>query len=399
MKRFFTFILILLLLATGVLAINNETDFFQNIGTYIPSLGEKYPETVQKISDLSNDVAAVFHQIPSLREIKEKITGEELPLDPSDVAENAYIKDSPMLNFCPTENISIQITDNQLEVFGVVSSYSHANLVICLDSEDGETVSQTAVSANTSNKFHEIIDIPDDYSRYSVDVYTGDKPYGSFVSWVYNYVAVVNNNGMWEIENSPVYESNRVLYEADKSISAALESTLSVQSEYANMISLAEQLTDGCENDYDCALAIHDWVASYLYYDKDSLVSEETAPYSATEVVNRRRAVCLGYATLYATLCRSINIPCNIVSGYALGIANGASEWNESSIASEEQNHAWNEVYVDGRWIIVDTTWDSTNKYENGEFVNGEDISHLYFDANLQFLSANHKIIDYSWRR
>ena len=107
--------------------------------------------------------------------------------------------------------------------------------------------------------------------------------------------------------------------------------------------------------------------------------------------------MCLGFATLMASLCRSIDIPCNVVSGYALGVSNDTA-WTDTSIATDEQNHAWNEVYVDSRWMIVDTTWDCANKIENGEMNKGE-VSHLYFDANLQFFSNNHKILEYSKRR
>jgi len=56
-------------------------------------------------------------------------------------------------------------------------------------------------------------------------------------------------------------------------------------------------------------------------------------------------------------------------------------------------NHAWNEAFVNGRWVIMDTTWDSTNKYENAEFNKGN-INHVYFDPTLKTFSLNHKIIN-----
>lgn len=402
MKKFFFFIVILICVTLGLGAINNETDFFLNIGTYIPELDEKYPELTERIMQVSNDISALSHRIPSFGEIASVITGKALPIDPSDIAVNAYIKNSPMLNFNPTENISIQITDgNTLEVFGVVEALEKSNLIICLNSPDSETLKQVSVPTNSDYQFYEEITIPDtDYSTLDICVYTGSRAYGNFISWVYDYVTIEKNeSNNWEIPPSPVYDSNILMYEKDKSLSNALKSTISIQSEYANMKSVAEQVTDGIFTDYERALAIHDWVCSYVYYDLDALSSDDTAPYSATEVINRRRAVCLGYATLYATLCRAIDIPCNVVSGYALGVADGDREWNDTNIATNEQNHAWNEVYVDGRWVIVDTTWDSLNRYENGTFKDGETISHLYFDANLEFFSYNHKIIEYSLRR
>ena len=188
------------------------------------------------------------------------------------------------------------------------------------------------------------------------------------------------------------------IYEfCSKSIKEALKYTASIQSNSDSIISIAEQLTADKTTDYEKVLALHDWICSYMYYDVDSLASDEAPPYYATDIVKSRKAVCLGFATLMASLCRSIDIPCNVVSGYALGVGNDTA-WTDISIATDEQNHAWNEVYVDGRWMIVDTTWDCANKIENGEMNKGE-VSHLYFDANLQFFSNNHKILEYSKRR
>ena len=115
-------------------------------------------------------------------------------------------------------------------------------------------------------------------------------------------------------------------------------------------------------------------------------------------MLESKRAVCLGFAVLSASLLRSINIPCNVVSGYALGI-DADKVWSESTVNTTEQNHAWNEAYVDGRWVIFDSTWDCMNKIENGETVSGKSVTHIYFDANIEFFSANHKIIDYMKRR
>lgn len=401
MKKFFGFILAMLCVMLGLLAVNYETDFFSNIGEYIPTLAESNPGLTDRISRLSSDISGFIHQIPTLGELKAIVKDEELPIDPSDVAVNAYIKDSPMLTFCPNENISIRVTERgTLEVFGIVESQDKAWLVVCFNAPDGETVKQETIETNSSYEFYKELEIPEtDYHTLNVDVYAGGQAYGNFLSWVYNYVTIENFYGVWQIQTSPVREHNIEMYERDKSLNDALESTLSIQSEYANMKSAAEQITEGHITDYDRALAIHDWVSSYLYYDNDSLNADETVPYAAADVMNSRRAVCLGYATLYATLCRSVGIPCNVVSGYALGVDGGDDHWTDENIAEGEQNHAWNEVYVDGRWVIVDTTWDSQNKYENGEFSEGDGVSRLYFDANLDFFSANHKIIEYSLRR
>ena len=112
-------------------------------------------------------------------------------------------------------------------------------------------------------------------------------------------------------------------------------------------------------------------------------------------MINNRKAVCKGYAYLYASMMRSIGIPCNIVSGYALGL-DGVNKWSELE-DTKTQNHAWNEVYVDGKWIIVDTTWDCGNRVDGGKEIK-EGTSHIYFDANIEYFSANHKIMQYIFK-
>lgn len=401
MKHFRNFILFILVLFAGIVIVNAKTDLFYNITAYIPAL-ENHRIAASMIKDASRALSEITSSIPTPSEIIASIKGEELPIDPEDVAHNAYISDSPMLTFYPHENISVMTdeTGTEVVVFGIVADPSKSHLIINFSDESSDQLSQESLSTVSSGQFSKTVKIPDtSYGRLELTVFAGPKAYGQFTSWVLNIIHLVRTeNGTWSIETSPVYESNKAMYEKDKSISNALRSTPSIQSDDPSIISIAQQLTAQYTDDYDKAAALHDWVCSYIYYDEDSLSLDETIPYYATEVVESRKAVCLGLATLYASLCRSIGIPCNVVSGYALGIGED-TEWNSENIYSDYQNHAWNEVYVDGRWVIVDTTWDTQNKIKDGEYIEYDSISHLYFDSNLQFFSQTHKILEYSTRR
>lgn len=397
MKKFFASLLIV---AIGVGFVNAQTDFFLNITNYVPYL-EQYPQISEASSEFSRNLSRFTSYIPSPSEIIAYLKGEELPIDPEDVATNAYISDSPMLSFYPNENISMQLSEDKtaIEVFGITKTAEKKHLVLTFDAQ-GETLDQINIPTKTDGTFNKSVQIPDTQSQaLDVTIYNGPKPYGEFTSWVYNVVSLTKDeNGLWQIPTSPVHEHNRTLYEQDRSISEALKNTPSIQKERASILSIAQQVTEGIESDYDKALALHDWVCTYMYYDIDNLNAEETPPYYADEIIKTQRAVCLGFATLYAALCRSIDIPCNVVSGYALGVGED-TEWTQETITTDYQNHAWNEVYVDGRWVIVDTTWDTTNKIESGVMTKGAEVSHLYFDSNLQFFSQTHKILEYSKRR
>lgn len=400
MKFFKKLFIILFISCIGICIINSQTDFFLNFGSYLPVIEEKYPEASNIISDSSKKLSRLTDKIPSLAEIIATIKNEEMPIDPSDVATNAYTKDSPMLSFFPDENIGIMADFDTVQIFGSVKSANKSHLIAAFTDESGETLEQISIGTNSDNRFNKTITVPETNDlTMNLSIYTGPKAYGQFESWVYNYITLEKTpDGGWQIMQSPVFEHNKVMYEKDKSIKEALKATDSIESDSSAINSIATQLTQNCDNDYDRVLALHDWICSYMYYDVDSLSAEDAPPYRSTEIVQTRKAVCLGFATLMASLCRSIDIPCNVVSGYALGVGTD-TKWSDETILTDEQNHAWNEVYVDGRWLIIDTTWDCANKVENGEMIKGTEVSHLYFDANLEFFSANHKILEYSRRR
>ena len=383
MKHIKRILIVLIILAIGISFINAKTDFFINIGTYIPYLEENFPKVTETISNAAEKLADITDHIPSLAEIKARIKHEEPPIDPSDVAVNAYIENSPMLTFYPKENISVIVDYNTVQLFGITASKDKAHLVVNFVDDNGETLDQTSFAVDGNGVFNKTIDIPDSDS-YTLDlcVYTGSREFGQFTSWVYNYVTLERlPGGGWDIEEPIVYMENKRLYEKDKSVKDALKSTASVQSDEDEIKETAAKITRHYDTDYEKVVALHDWVCENLYYDNDSLSSDEIPPYYALDVLHSKKAVCRGYATLMAALCRAEGIPCNVVTGYALGIS-GDKEWSEETATTDEQNHAWNEVYVDGRWVIVDTTWDSGNKIENGMWIDG-DVSHLYFDANL----------------
>ncbi len=400
MKTFKKFVAVILILALAVCVVNAETDLFLNFGNYVPAVEENFPRISSAVSSASVKLSSLTDFIPSPSEIIAMLKHEELPVDPADIAVNAYIENSPLLSFYPEENAGIIVDYDTVEIFGIVASRNKAHLIAEFSDEKGASLDQISISSDSDGRFDKTITIPDtDCSALKLAVYTGSKPYGQFESWIYNYIKLAKaSGGGWEIASSPVFEHNKAMYEKDKSVKEALKSTESIQADSSGILSIATQLTQGLDNDYDKALALHDWICSYMYYNVDSIADEDAPPYSAVEIVQTRSAVCLGFATLMAALCRSIDIPCNVVSGYALGVGED-TEWTDETVATEEQNHAWNEVYADGRWIIVDTTWDCMNKIENGEMNKGTEASHIYFDANLQFFSNNHKIIEYSKRR
>ena len=390
------FILWVVIIATAFMVVNSKTDFFRHFGDYAPAIEEKFPDAVITIEEASGYVYDFTGYLPTWGELMAILKNEEMPIDPQDVAVNAYIENSPMLTFYPYENVSAKIKDGKLlRLFGVTDK---KHLVIRFSDAENEKLDQVTTSVNSEGEFDKTIEIPkSDADKISVEIYTGEKAYGDFRSWIYNYLYLTKDeNGAWKIMTSPVYTHNKALYEKERAVSEALKATPAIECDEKEIQSLAKVICANAQTDYDKLLSIHKWVCSNIRYDRDSLNQSETVPYAALKVLKNKKAVCLGFSTLTASLCRSVGIPCNVVSGYALGIGED-TQWSEKNVNTIEQNHAWNEAYVDGRWVILDTTWDCMNKIENGEEINGEPM-HTYFDANIDFFSANHKIIEYMRR-
>lgn len=394
MKHIKRFLITLACLACTFIIVNANTRFFKDIGETFPFLSEHFPNITAFISDASDSLNKTLSHIPSPKELIAKITGSEVKISPDDVAYNTYYTSDTMLNFYADKNYCVSVTGGIMSIYGTLKGSSERFLVYHFLDSDKNLLLQETDETDSDGNFAKNLKIPENTRQLAI--FTGSERYGQYVGQVFDYIYLTQNNGEWELESSPVFDANVTEYEKAKSKSDSLKNTYSVCCKEKEIIDLANQITVETSDDYEKAAKIYKWVCENIYYDSDSITdSSSSAPYVASDVLTERRAVCLGYANLYAALCRSQGIPCKVVTGYALGIMSGDSEWTEENIATKEANHAWNEVYVGNRWVIADPTWGSKNRVTNGIRQTDGNISYLYFDANLKFFSTNHKIIAY----
>ena len=151
----------------------------------------------------------------------------------------------------------------------------------------------------------------------------------------------------------------------------------------AEILSLAQEITKDARTDMEKTLAIHDWVASNIRYDVTGFVENNYQGKSSPKTVLRnRQAVCSGYANLTAALNRAVGLEARVVKG---DIRYEGGSWTGVSEA-----HAWNEVLVDGRWVIQDTTWDAGyTDLVNVTFT--QSLQHTYFDPDPETFALSHK--------
>lgn len=168
----------------------------------------------------------------------------------------------------------------------------------------------------------------------------------------------------------------------------------------SEMKRLSDEIVKECRNDYEKVKAVHDWVCDNVYYDYEAYTEgfgffvvhddEEGAQFESMSTYERllyyKRGVCAYYSSIFSQLVRAQGIPCMKVSGFAAH--------NKSILTAQTSNHDWNEAYVNNHWIIIDTTWDSLNKYLNGEYIHGGFID-TYFDISDDAFAYDHRIMEY----
>ncbi|MGE5417220.1 MAG: transglutaminase domain-containing protein [Acidobacteriota bacterium] len=119
---------------------------------------------------------------------------------------------------------------------------------------------------------------------------------------------------------------------------------------------LAQQLIIGKESDADKVRAIHDWVANNIEYDIEGARTRKYEDSLAVRVLQRKKGICGGYSNLISAMLDAVGVRNRIVEGWA---RHSDETWADLLRRSPEADHAWNEVYIGGRWIIIDSTWDA----------------------------------------
>jgi transglutaminase-like putative cysteine protease len=97
--------------------------------------------------------------------------------------------------------------------------------------------------------------------------------------------------------------------------------------------------------------ALHDWVVDHIVYDAPAFLSGNIPQEDgdAQQTFTRRLGVCAGYAQLMVSLGK--------VTGDEIVYVVGNVRTLDSSI--DGMSHAWNGARIDGRWYLIDPTFDA----------------------------------------
>ncbi len=147
---------------------------------------------------------------------------------------------------------------------------------------------------------------------------------------------------------------------------------------------LAQQITEGYDNNYDRALAIQDYLRREITYNEKIAAPPENVDGVDYVLFQSKEGYCDYYASAMAVMARSMGIPARIVAGYA----QGEFEPELAVYRVREANaHSWVEVFFPGLgWIEFEPTAAQPNivrpRPANNELV--DDQSALLAQQNLE---------------
>lgn len=189
--------------------------------------------------------------------------------------------------------------------------------------------------------------------------------------------------------NTPALASNieelRKMATDEESLKNWLEATDYFSSDQEPIKEIAAKISEKCpEDNYLRVLAVHKFVARNLFYDYDELKATVRQDDSAIAVVKRRRTTCRGYVSLCVSLLRAMKIPAQEVPCYSAE----PGQMIDIESVRPRTNHVVVAAFADNRWMLLDPTRDTHNRYRNGEFYRyNEQTSLAHFDMTEQLFS------------
>ncbi|WFD08952.1 transglutaminase domain-containing protein [Tepidibacter hydrothermalis] len=178
---------------------------------------------------------------------------------------------------------------------------------------------------------------------------------------------VIDENGEYTVLVSN-YETETTSYAYKSKVKISFKYNLS-QEEYSEVKdrvnSIISEIIDPSMGDFEKEKAINDWIVTNIEYDK---TKEKTNAYTA---LFEGKTVCSGYAHLAKLMLDKVDIQNKLITG---------------------GDHAWNIVYIEGKWYHLDTTWNDPSYVNISDKMH--EVSYEYFNVTDEFISKSH-----SWDR
>jgi len=110
-------------------------------------------------------------------------------------------------------------------------------------------------------------------------------------------------------------------------------------------IQKAKELVIGKNTDAEKLKAIEDYILANFTYDRAYAQNYVSWNRGLDETFSMGQGICGEFSAIFAAMLRAVDIPTKLVFGY-----------------TGRDYHAWNEVYIDGKWVLQDMTFLSSGR-------------------------------------
>ena len=211
----------------------------------------------------------------------------------------------------------------------------------------------TNVQVNPADATVEISRPSTNYSNFKVIVEKDDVEYIYDLTSDFDAFPLQMGSGQYKITILGSNDGRRFRLLSDDKIDVVLEenavflsASQTVNWDNASEVAtLAKTLTKNAKTDREKLEAIHKYVVKNISYDytKANNLPKGYIPFAESTLTDGS-GICYDFAALTASMLRSVNVPTKLIKGYS---------------SFTPVYHAWNEVLVDGEWIVIDTSTDS----------------------------------------
>lgn len=192
-------------------------------------------------------------------------------------------------------------------------------------------------------------------SRYKVMVSKGSDEYTyDYLGTGMEFFPLQFGNGSYKVSvlenisgtSYKVIQTKRITVNLKSENAVFLQSVQNVNwSSQMEAIRLANDLAKRFATSESKVEAIYQYITENIDYDysKVNNLDKQYVP-DVESTYALKKGICYDYSALFASMLRSQGIPAKLVKGYSDNV---------------DGYHAWNEVYLDGEWITIDTTYDA----------------------------------------
>lgn len=151
----------------------------------------------------------------------------------------------------------------------------------------------------------------------------------------------------------PTYATNDNLNNFSQYLISTDEVTFSKDDDVCKKV---DELCEGLPNTASKVAEIYNFIYTNISYDynlAEDIKNGKVKTYipNAIDTLNSKKGICFDFSVLFATMCRSQDIPCYIEKGYY-----------------GDTLHSWNKVYVENKWYVIDSTVKLKHNLENEIF-------------------------------